>query len=359
MIIDFHTHTFPAKIAAKAIEKLSHTSHSVAFTDGTEEGLLAHMRASGVTHSVILPVATAARQVISINDASARLNEERNGDGLISLAAMHPDFEDPRGELARVKTLGFRGIKIHPVYQGANLDGPGFLRILERCAELGLIVVTHAGLDIGFPGVVHASPAMALNALREIGGSPSRSRAGTDAGSMCRENTADRFRRGTDEASVKRPASFLGDAAGTHGKDICQGAFADDTPDGEAGGFRLILAHMGGWRTWDEVYILSRELCETGPVMIDTAFSAGNFPPLPDGYWKEEDTRMLGARTFVSIIRAFGAERVLFGSDLPWATQAETLEFIEKTDLTPGEKERILWKNASGLLGISGTGEKE
>lgn len=335
MIIDFHTHTFPAKIAAKAIEKLSHTSHSVAFTDGTEEGLLAHMRAAGVTHSVILPVATAARQVVSINDASARLNEERSGDGLISLAAMHPDFENPREELARVKSLGFRGIKIHPIYQGANLDGTKFLRILERCAELGLIVVTHAGLDIGFPGVVHASPAMALNALREIGCSASRSSGSADVFG-CNQQGGSRLEL--------KETSALG----------CSGEKADFSELQEGispDGFRLVLAHMGGWKNWDEVYVLSRELCETGPVMIDTAFSTGNFPPLPDGYWKEEDTRMLGPRAFASIIKVFGAERVLFGSDLPWASQAETLAFVSEADLTAAEKEAILWRNAARILG--------
>ncbi len=343
MIIDFHTHTFPAKIAAKAIEKLSHTSHSKAFTDGTEKGLLAHMQLSGVTHSVILPVATAARQVVSINDASARLNEERGGEGLISLAAMHPDFEDFREELARVKELGFRGIKIHPIYQGANLDGTRFLRILERCAELGLLVVTHAGLDIGFPGVVHASPTMALNALREIGCSASRA-----SGKGVSEGI-----HSTSFASEKVPQNGF----------ACQMSEADLLWENEAAdaersqdsndGFRLVLAHMGGWKNWDEVYVLARKLCETGPVMIDTAFSTGNFPPLADGYWREEDTRMLGPRAFASIIRAFGAERVLFGSDLPWASQKEVLEFLQETELTLDEKEAILWKNAAKLLKIS------
>ena len=39
---------------------------------------------------------------------------------------------------------------------------------MTQAAELGLLVVTHAGLDIGFPGVVRAAPSMALHALREL-----------------------------------------------------------------------------------------------------------------------------------------------------------------------------------------------
>ena len=39
MIIDMHTHSFPDKIAAGTIRKLSSLSHTVPFTDGTESGL--------------------------------------------------------------------------------------------------------------------------------------------------------------------------------------------------------------------------------------------------------------------------------------------------------------------------------
>lgn len=334
MIIDFHTHTFPEKIAAGAIDKLSHTSHSRALTDGTENGLLAHMRMSGVTHSVILPVATAARQVPRINDASARLNEARRGEGLISFASMHPELANVREELVRVRDLGFRGIKIHPVYQGADLDSPAFLRILEVCAELGLVVVTHAGLDIGFPGIVHAAPSMALRALRALKGGPvSRTREGEDI-------PPEKEREAAMEGCLRTAAKALSGIGCSPSRTL-----ADD------GGFRLVLAHMGGWRNWEEVAILAQSLCEAGPVMIDTAFSAGAFPPLDDGYWKEEETKMLGKRAFVSIIRAFGAHRVLFGSDAPWGSQKETLDFLEGTELTDIEKALVLWKNAGQLLG--------
>ena len=40
----------------------------------------------------------------------------------MSFGAMHPDFEDHAAELKRIKALGLKGIKIHPVYQGVDLD---------------------------------------------------------------------------------------------------------------------------------------------------------------------------------------------------------------------------------------------
>ncbi len=169
MIIDIHTHVFPDKIAAAVIDKLSHLSRARAFTDGTISGLLDSMKNSGVDKSVILPVATNTHQVEKINDSAAALTEKFSAQGIISFACIHPDFENYRAELSRVKNLGLKGIKIHPIYQGVDIDDKKFLRIFERAAELDLIVVTHAGLDIGFPGVVRCSPEMIRRVVEEIG----------------------------------------------------------------------------------------------------------------------------------------------------------------------------------------------
>ena len=169
MIIDIHTHIFPEKIAASVIEKLSLTSRTKNFSDGTIKGLKKSMDAAQINFSVILPVATTAKQVEKINSSAAALNEENFGDGIISFGCIHPDFTNYREELSRVKNYGLKGIKIHPVYQDTNLDDTKYMRILDRAAELDLIVVTHAGLDIGFPGVVKCSSQMAKNVIKEVG----------------------------------------------------------------------------------------------------------------------------------------------------------------------------------------------
>ena len=90
-------------------------------------------------------------------------------DGLTYFAAIHPDAPDWHEELGRAKSLGFKGVKIHPVYQNVAIDDARFIRILTLCGELGLIVVMHGGADIGFPGVEKCSPAMLRNALRQAG----------------------------------------------------------------------------------------------------------------------------------------------------------------------------------------------
>lgn len=169
MIIDFHTHCFPDKIAAKALAKLSAAANVAPCADGTAGGLSAAARAAGVDLSVVLPVATSPGQVASINAFAAQLNERTAETGLFSFGGAHPDDPDWRDHLGEAAALGLKGVKIHPVYQGVGIDDPRFLRLLERAGELGLIVVTHAGYDIGFPGVVQCSPEMTLRALRQIG----------------------------------------------------------------------------------------------------------------------------------------------------------------------------------------------
>ena len=167
MIVDFHAHTFPDRIAAAAVDKLKQASRTRPFTDGTAGQLLASMARAGIDRTVVLPVGTNPLKISSVNDASLRANEQ--GSGLIFFAAIHPDAPNWHEELDRVAAAGMKGVKLHPVYQGVDLDDPRFLRILERAGELGLIVVTHAGDDIGYPGAVRCSPEMIAHALREVG----------------------------------------------------------------------------------------------------------------------------------------------------------------------------------------------
>ena len=168
MIIDFHTHTFPDKVAVSAISKLSQVSHTKPFSDGTAVGLSASTKASGIDYSVILPVATSPRQVISINDTASVINETMKVQGLLSFGGIHPDYENWRDELTRISGLGLKGIKIHPVYQRVDLDDLRYLRILDKAAELDLIVVTHSGIDIGYPELNHCSPDKILHAVKQV-----------------------------------------------------------------------------------------------------------------------------------------------------------------------------------------------
>ena len=283
MIIDIHTHTFPDKIAAATLDKLKHLSHTIPFTDGTAAGLAASMARAGVDRSVVMPVATSPRQVPHVNDASARMNELGAQTGVLSFGCMHPDFDGWKEELARVRDLGLKGIKLHPQYQGTDFDDPRYLRILDRCGELGLVVLTHAGLDIGMPGKDNCAPEMVARVLEQVG-------------------------------PVK-----------------------------------LVLAHMGSWRQWDRVEAL---LPGTG-VYLDTSFSLGEITPLDDGHYRPEDLPLLDEAAFLRMVRRFGPDRILFGTDSPWDDQGAALARLQALPLEPAELEAILGGNAKRLLGIA------
>ena len=166
MIIDIHTHTFPEKIADIAVKKLSNSGHIPYFSNGTAAGLKASKQNAGIDYSVVLPVATNPLKLDSMNSVSI----EQNGkEGLIYFGAMHPDAPDWQEQLERLYQNGIKGIKIHPVYQGVDIDDIRYLKILNKAAELGLIVLMHAGDDIGFPGEIRCSPKMIANALRQVG----------------------------------------------------------------------------------------------------------------------------------------------------------------------------------------------
>lgn len=166
MVIDFHSHCFPDALAPRAIEKLCcnamHTDFSP-HTNGTASDTEAKLRAAGIDHAVVCNIATNARQQHNVNSFAISLTER---DGmLIPLGSLHPDGEDKRGELARLRAAGIRGIKIHPDYVRFDIDDPGFDEIFTLCAEIGFFVVTHAGLDPVSPDHMHASPRAIANVL--------------------------------------------------------------------------------------------------------------------------------------------------------------------------------------------------
>ncbi len=111
------------------------------------------------------------------------------------------------------------------------------------------------------------------------------------------------------------------------------------------GSERLILAHMGGWRQWEEA---CRLLSGTG-VMIDTSFSIASMAPA-DG--TVTHPQMLSVSEAEDIIKAYGADRVLFGTDSPWGGQKESLELFGQLKLSAAETEKILCLNAKRVLGI-------
>lgn len=106
---------------------------------------------------------------------------------------------------------------------------------------------------------------------------------------------------------------------------------------------RLILAHMGGWQMWEEV---RKDICGA-PVYFDTAFSLTGTVNVEN---KNGFGPILDDTEFVKLVRAHGADRILFGTDFPWSSQRENLEWIQGCSLTEPEKRMILGENAAKIL---------
>lgn len=168
MIIDFHVHTFPAEISEKVLMKLSKASHTKYFTNGSRQNLLSSMNDASVTYSVNLPVMTRVDQVEKINHTLISEREKLFEQGIITFGGMHPDYMDYKAELKRLKENGIKGIKIHPAYQNTDLDDTRFLHIIDYASSLGLIVLTHAGIDIGIYGHNYASVSHILHVLDTV-----------------------------------------------------------------------------------------------------------------------------------------------------------------------------------------------
>lgn len=165
MIIDFHTHAFPQKIAAGAIASLEASSKVPANREGTAESLVASMRSAGIDRSVLLPIATKPTQVTSVNRFAAEWNGK---DGVLSFGSVHPECENWREVLREIKAMGLYGVKFHSDFQGCFIDDPHMMEILQEAASLGLIIVLHAGLDPSYPDVHHCTPQRIARVMEQL-----------------------------------------------------------------------------------------------------------------------------------------------------------------------------------------------
>ncbi len=170
MVIDFHTHVFPEKIAKRTIELLSEKGGHPPFSDGTVGGLLCRMEEAEIDCAVNHPVLTAPRQFDSVNQFAAELNaafadQKRR---LISFAGIHPACEEIDQKMKWIKSMGFLGVKIHPDYQGTFINDEGYIRIMECAKEYDLIVLTHAGVDVCYRDCTHCPPILTKELIRKV-----------------------------------------------------------------------------------------------------------------------------------------------------------------------------------------------
>lgn len=174
MYIDFHTHAFTETIAEKAMNNLTRTMMESDFrdkalpvTNGTVGELLCKMDEWGVDMSVILPIATKPSQQHTINNWALSVQND-HPDRLVCFGTVHPDAEDALSELERIKEIGLHGVKLHPDYQGFLANDRKAFPIYEKCAELGLPLIFHAGFDVVSPDCIHCTPKMGAEIIENF-----------------------------------------------------------------------------------------------------------------------------------------------------------------------------------------------
>lgn len=94
----------------------------------------------------------------------------------------------------------------------------------------------------------------------------------------------------------------------------------------------FITAHLGGMRHLDAIKAVGS---------VDISYSL------------IELVELYGIQISNRILRKFGADRLIFGSDFPEAQYDEYFEILDNMDFTDEEKEKIAYKNISSLLECS------
>ncbi len=94
---------------------------------------------------------------------------------------------------------------------------------------------------------------------------------------------------------------------------------------------KAICAHLGGWSVWQEAW---KELADLPNAWVDTSSSLYALSP-------EEAA---------AIIRRYGAERVMFGTDYPMWEPSEELKRLAAVPLTDAERERITHRTFEDFL---------
>lgn len=167
MIIDFHTHIFPDRIAEATIKMLSEKAGFPNYLDARAESLISSMEASGIDKSVLLPALTAPRQFDSVNRYTLETAAASEG-RLIPFGGIHPDCDDVSQKIKFLADSGFYGIKLHPDYQATYIDDERYVNIITLAVKNGLAVTVHAGVDSGLPDPVHCTPERACKMLEGV-----------------------------------------------------------------------------------------------------------------------------------------------------------------------------------------------
>lgn len=143
MIIDFHAHIYPSKIAEKASKAIGDFYNAPMAYHGSPEQLLESGSKIGVDIYIVHSAASKPMQVESINNFIIESVAEHPE--FVGFGTMHADYDNFAAELKRIKEAGLKGIKLHPDFQKFQIDSPKMDAIYDVLSDLGMPVLVHAG----------------------------------------------------------------------------------------------------------------------------------------------------------------------------------------------------------------------
>lgn len=103
---------------------------------------------------------------------------------------------------------------------------------------------------------------------------------------------------------------------------------------------KFIGAHFGGWSVWEEA---ARVLSDYPNIVVDSSSSFYALKP----------------ETAKRLIRIWGPERVMFGTDYPLWPQQPDIDYLLKLDLTDRAYEDIFWRTCAKLFDMRFDGQGE
>ncbi len=164
MLIDFHTHAFPDKLAPRAIGTLAAKVRMRPETNGSVTELLSHMEQCGVDRSVVCNIATNPKQMTNVNNFAIETLKS-HGDRLTPLGSINPAADQKQDEIQRIHNAGIIGIKLHPDYMGYRIDDKIYDEIFDTALAFNMFIIIHAGFDVYSPGKVWAPPEAILRRI--------------------------------------------------------------------------------------------------------------------------------------------------------------------------------------------------
>jgi predicted TIM-barrel fold metal-dependent hydrolase len=279
---------------------------------------LADMDASGITVQV-LSVSGPGADVVP-GEAGIAMAREYN-DALAEAVARHPERlrgfahlpllapEAAADELERtVKDLGFHGVLVNGATDGRFLDDPSFEPVLARAAALDVPIYIHPGIPVqtvrneyyeGLPG--NFSFTLALSAWGWH-----------------------------TETAVHTLRLVLSGALDRHPR------------------LKIVIGHMG-----EALPFMLDRIDETTSAEAKARLRRSVKQTLLDQVWITTSGFFTMA-PFMAALMTFGADRIMFSVDYPFASNARARGFLDALPVSPADRAKIAHGNADELLRLGG-----